>query len=244
MLNSQRSCKIKIIFSLLIVLSAGIAPNTDAKAQQSSFKTSEKAPLKGSVEEEDFRIHKAHKDNNRISRDTAAQQMQPMQPTTGSPVDSNAFAGPLTGKADDTKLNGSAVQADEFARLPKGFDIGADKGSRELVLAWEKWHKQLAGAIYQVWNGRARSPGRAVLKITVYRNKVIVPQILTCTGDADFRGSIMSVFSDINGNPGLTFPTKSEREQVSFEAEYIAGTNVDPGYSWLKGDVEKIHKEY
>jgi hypothetical protein len=136
------------------------------------------------------------------------------------------------------------VQSADFAKLPKGFDIGADKGSQELVLAWEKWHKQLAAAIYQVWNGRAKSPGRAVLKITVYRNRVMVPEILTCSGDSDFRRSIMSVFSDLNGNPGLTFPAKSERQQVSFEAEYIAGSNVDPGYSWLKGDYEKVHKDY
>ena len=140
-------------------------------------------------------------------------------------------------------MNGT-VDSSEFANLPKGFDIGADKGSKELVLAWEKWHKQLAGAIYSVWNGRANSAGRAVLKITVYRNRTIVPEVLTCTGNAAFRQSIMSVFADINGNPGLTFPSKSERQQVSFEAEYIAGSNVDPGYSWLKGDVEHIKHDY
>jgi hypothetical protein len=195
--------------------------------------------LQGRIETEDYRIKKERQESLRIGR-----EMTPMQPTTGSPVDSAAFAGPLTGKADDTALKGSAVDSGEFAKLPKGFDIGADKGSKELVLAWEKWHKQLAGAIYQVWNGRANSAGRAVLKITVYRNRTIVPEVISCTGGPGFLASIKSVFRDINGNPGLTFPSKSERDQVSFEAEYIAGTNVDPGYSWLKGDVEKIHKDY
>lgn len=192
------------------------------------------APLEGRIEEEDFRIHKPKQDNLRIGRE--------MQPSNGA-VDTSAFAGPLAGKADDSQLKGT-VDSSEFARLPKGFDIGADKGSKELVLAWEKWHKQLAGAIYSVWNGRANSAGRAVLKITVYRNRTIVPEVLTCTGNSAFRQSIMSVFADINGNPGLTFPAKSERQQVSFEAEYIAGSNVDPGYSWLKGDVEHIHHDY
>lgn len=195
--------------------------------------------LQGRVETEDYRIKKERQESLRISRDTT-----PMQASSGSPVDSSAFAGPLAGKADDTALKGSAVDSGEFAKLPKGFDIGADKGSKELVLAWEKWHKQLAGAIYQVWNGRANSPGRAVLKITVYRNRTIVPEVISCTGGSSFLASIRSVFRDLNGNPGLTFPAKSERDQVSFEAEYVAGTNVDPGYSWLKGDYEKIHKDY
>lgn len=199
--------------------------------------------LHGRVEQEDFRIIRkappaTPSDPVRVDR-----ELKPATPATDSVVDPGAFAAPLAARADSNQLNG-AVQSADFAKLPKGFDIGADKGSKELVLAWEKWHKQLAAAIYQVWNTRARSPGRAVLKITVYRNRTIVPEVLSCRGDSDFRRSIMSVFSDLNGNQGLTFPAKSERQQVSFEAEYIAGSHVDPGYSWLKGDYEKLRQDY
>ena len=226
------SITLAFILSLFMISSGAelpVAAQTPASAPS--------VPLEGRIEEEDFRIRKPMSPEiNLVGR--------PEQPlNAASPVDSNAFTAPLSGKADTSGLKG-AVQSTDFANLPKGFDIGADKGSKELVLAWEKWHKQLAAAIYQVWNGRAKSPGRAVLKITVYRNRIMVPEVLSCTGNSDFRRSIMSVFSDLNGNPGLTFPAKSEREQVSFEAEYIAGTNVDPGYSWLKGDFEKVHKEY
>lgn len=196
--------------------------------------------LQGRIETEDYRLRNARPaEPTRIQRGLQPQQGQ----VDKSPVDATAFADPLQGRADQNGLKG-AVESADFARLPKGFDIGADKGSRELVLAWEKWHKQLAAAIYQVWNGRADAPGRAVLKITVYRNRIIVPEIITCTPNPQFRRSIMSVFADINGNPGLTFPAKSERDKVSFEAEYIAGSNVDPGYTWLKGDVERLHKDY
>ncbi len=188
--------------------------------------------LQGRIEQEDFRIRKPQT----RTRDNNLQNQAPV-------VDSNAFAETLKGKADDSKLNG-AVQSADFANLPKGFDIGADKGSKELVLAWEKWHKQLAGAIYQVWNGRANSPGRAVMKVTVWRNREIRAEFMECSGDGSFRRSITTVFDDLNGNPGLTFPSKSERQQVSFEAEYIAGKNVDPGFSWLKGDYEKLRKDY
>jgi len=235
----MRKCLSKLSWRHL-AFSLAVLPITAQIALAQAPAPAPSSPLQGNIEEEDFRIHKARPDGMRIGR-----EMQPQQPTLGgSAVDSSAFAGPLSGHTDDSQLRGQAVQSADFAKLPKGFDIGADKGSQELVLAWEKWHKQLAAAIYQVWNGRAKSPGRAILKITVYRNRVMVPEILTCTGDSDFRRSIMSVFSDLNGNPGLTFPVKSERQQVSFEAEYIAGSNVDPGYSWLKGDYEKVHKDY
>jgi hypothetical protein len=244
MWQSLYNCSLQTLKALAITLAVLSAINS-AWLSASAQSTPEPAPaarkatpLEGRVEEEDFRIRKPPaQEKMRIGR--------PTDPALGSsPVDSHAFANPLAGKADNTQLNGNAVQSGDFANLPKGFDIGADKGSKELVLAWEKWHKQLAAAIYQVWNGRAKSPGRAILKITVYRNKIMVPEILSCKGNSEFRASIMSVFSDLNGNPGLTFPAKSERQQVSFEAEYIAGTNVDPGYSWLKGDYEKIHKDY
>lgn len=226
--NKQKLLRLFWAVATLITLLPGLMPPS-AVAQT----------LEGRVESEDFRIHKPA--NNRIGRE------QPMQPTLDRApvVDGNAFASaPLAGKVDDGQLKSSAVQSDDFARLPKGFDIGADKGSRELVLAWEKWHKQLAAAIYNVWNQRANSPGRAVMKITVWRNREIRAEFMNCSGDSSFRRSITTVFDDINGNPGLTFPSKSERQQVSFEAEYIAGTNVNPGYSWLKGDYEKINKDY
>ena len=218
---------------MLLLISTMVVPTAFAQQENGN-------KLQGRIEQEDFRIHKDR--SNRVSRDPqpAPQPMQDQSPL----VDSNAFSTPLAGKADDSNLKGSAVQSDDFARLPKGFDIGADKGSKELVLAWEKWHKQLAGAIYKVWNSRADSPGRAVMKITVWRNKEIRAEFMNCTGDSRFRRSITTVFDDINGNPGLTFPAKSERQQVSFEAEYIAGSHVNPGYSWLKGDYEKVKQDY
>jgi tetratricopeptide (TPR) repeat protein len=122
----------------------------------------------------------------------------------------------------------SPSQSADVAVFPTGFDIGADRSSQELVLAWKKWLKQLSGAIYQAWNGRARSPGKAVLRITVSRNRVLVPEIISCTGDSIFRSSILSVFSDLNGNPGLTFPANSERQNVSFQASYSAGLGLNP----------------
>jgi hypothetical protein len=48
----------------------------------------------------------------------------------------------------------------------------------------------------------------------------------------------------LNGNPGLTFPSQSERQSVSFEADYVAATDIKPGYSWVKNDYEHIQHGY
>lgn len=203
------------------------------------------APLKGSVETEDYRIRAGNRSGSASATDPALRLGRPQAGASDSFVDTASFAAPtLPGKAQHDDLQSGLVQSQDFANLPKNFDIGADRGSKEMVLAWERWHKQLAGAIYSLWNGRANSAGRALVRVTVYRNRTMNPEILEMNGSPAFRRSIMTVFHDLNGNPGLTFPSKSLRDKVSFEAEYIAGTDVDPGYSWLKGDYEKVQQHY
>lgn len=117
--------------------------------------------------------------------------------------------------------------------LPKSFDIDTSSESVKGLLAWQKWCQQLTGVVYRIWNGRVDAPGRAVLRITVYKNQTIIPEVITCSPDPHFQRSVMSVFPDINGNLGLSFPAKSDQKKVSFEAEFIAGRNVDPGCDWL-----------
>jgi hypothetical protein len=197
--------------------------------------------LQGGVRQDDFRIRRGQPgggDNPmRIQRPQQGQAAE-------SPVNDLAFSDPLQGKADQQGPQKGLVESSEFANLPKGFDIGAERNSREMVLAWERWHKQFAGAVYSLWNRRAKTPGRALVRITVYKNRILDAEILSMRGGPEYRRTIMSVFRDINGNPGLTFPAKSLRDKVSFEAQYIADTDVDPGYSWLKGDVEKIREDH
>lgn len=199
--------------------------------------------LQGGVQQDDYRIHRGNGGALAPAPDRSVRLQRPREGRAdASPVNDLAFTDPLQGKAD-TNEQKPLVESAEFANLPKGFDIGAEKNSREMVLAWERWHKQFAGAVYSLWNRRAKTPGRAVVRITVYRNRVLVPEIISLRGGPEYRRTIMSVFEDINGNPGLTFPAKSMRDKVTFEAQYIADTDVDPGYSWLKNDVEKIRED-
>lgn len=54
----------------------------------------------------------------------------------------------------------------------------------------------------------------------------------------------MDVVNSLDGNQGLSFPTGSNRQQVSFEADYIADSNVKGGYSWTKNDYETVQQHY
>ena len=200
--------------------------------------------LKGTVQEENYRIappggmRTGVTDGGtpmRISRGPAALK--------GSAVDSGAFMGQPGTPVSDS-LRAGVVDTNEFAKAPKNFDIGAERGSREMQLAWERWHKQLSEAIYTRWQSMARDPGKATIRIVVTRSRTISAQIIRSSGGADFNDCIMSAIATLNRNPGLTFPAKSQRQQVSFEADYIAASNVQPGYSWVKNDVERVRESW
>lgn len=197
--------------------------------------------LQGGVEEENLRLNHpgqalqghAAGDGMRITR-TA--------PLAGSAVDATAFAG--AEHPVGSPLNAGVVDTGAFAPPPKNFDIGAERGSREMVLAWERWHHQLSAAIYGRWQQVAESRGHATIRVTVTRDRHISAEVLDLHGSHRFESQILEAINSLEGNPGLTFPAKSQREQVSFEADYIADTNVNPGFSWVKNDYEKVQQGY
>jgi hypothetical protein len=169
----------------------------------------------------------------RVSRDS-----MPMLNSQSPTVDTSAFS-PMNGQADKKAFE--AGVADQFSAPPKSFDIGTERQSREMMLAWERWHHQLSGAIYERWSERADVPGKATLRIVVTRDHHIVPTIID-SGGRHFDRGLMQAIMSLDGNPGLTFPSKSQRQEVAFEADYIAGSDVHPGYSWVKNDYEKVNE--
>lgn len=196
--------------------------------------------LKGRVEQEDLRLRGGDNGSGGGMPPVAPPMRlaRPALPLQGSAIDATAFNAPLMpGKADQDVLKGVA---NDFAAPPKNFDIGAERSSREMVLAWERWHKQLSEAIYTRWQKRVRTPGKATIRVDVTRDKRIRATIISTDGDGRFISSVMEAIEGLSGNPGLTFPAKSQRQDVSFEADYIAATNVAPGYSWVKNDYERV----
>ena len=154
----------------------------------------------------------------------------------GSKFDISTFKDSFNG------LSGAA-KSDDYASKNK-FDLGADRNSRELTLAWERWHKQLSKAIYDSWSSQADEPGKSTLKVIVRRDRTIQVILVNTDASPRFNRQLRDVIMSLQGNPGLSFPTKSQRSQVSFEADYIAARNVTPGYSWVKDDYETVRDNY
>ncbi|CAN5128345.1 hypothetical protein BH10CYA1_BH10CYA1_63840 [soil metagenome] len=159
-------------------------------------------------------------------------------------VDTSSFS-PLVGRAtrDDGKLG--LLQPAQFGTIPNSkFDLGTERGSKELTLAWEAWHKQLSAAVYKTWSDIASVPGKATLSITVTKDHQLSPRMVRSSGNFEFDRGLIAAVNALNGNPGLTFPAQSERQSVSFEADYMAATDINPGFSWVKNDYEHIQKNY
>jgi hypothetical protein len=211
--------------------------------------------LQGGVQENDeiMRLNRANQQgagNNstgdplRIQRPMVAPNFRSGGGLTGV-VDTAAFSTPLQGNAQDNGVHLGLLQPQQFGNIPNSkFDLGAERGDRQLTLAWEAWHHQLSQAIYSRWSEVAAIPGQATMRITVTRDRQIKPMILQGSGRPAFDRALMDAVMSLNGNPGLTFPSKSQRQEVSFEADYIASTHVQPGFSWVKNDYEKVHEGY
>jgi len=208
--------------------------------------------LQGSVQDEDMRLtrpgdnngNKGSSDSLRIERPMPA-LAPPIGARLSGLVDTSSFNKPLSGRATDSDGKLGLLQPAQFGTIPANkFDLGADRSSRELVLAWEKWHHQLSAEIYSRWSEVASVPGRATLRVTVSRNRTLTVVMVSGSGSPAFDAVLLATIQSLNGNPGLSFPAKSERQQVTFEADYVAATDIQPGFSWVKNDYEKVRQDY
>lgn len=209
--------------------------------------------LQGSVQEQEEWLRLNRPDNSQSGgvRDSAPLRLgRPMAApdfrgnNLKGLVDTGSFS-PLMGRAnrDDAKLG--LLKPADFGTIPNSkFDLGADRGSKELTLAWEAWHHQLSAAVYKRWSDMATVPGEATLRITVTKDRQIMPTLVRSSGNPEFDEGLLAAVHSLNGNPGLTFPATSQRQRVSLEADYVAATDIQPGYSWVKNDYEHIHQSY
>ena len=161
----------------------------------------------------------------------------------GDNNDVSTFKNSFSASASRDGLRSGIAKADDFIDKNK-FDLGADRNSRELTLAWERWHKQLSKAIYDTWSAMADEPGKSTLKVVVNRDRSIRIVLVNSDASNRFNSQLRRAILSLEGNPGLTFPSKSKRQTVSFEADYIAARNVTPGYSWVKDDYETVRENF
>lgn len=206
----------------------------------------EKDMLKGSVQKEDALMRIERPSNNQgASQSNSLRLSRPStSPLTGL-VDTSKFSNPSSDNLRSDAAHLGLVQPNNFQSLSANkFDLGADRGSRELLIAWERWYKQLSGAIYTRWSQVADVPGHAVVRITVTKDRELRASMVRSSGDRDFDHGLMDAIMSLDKNPGLTFPGQSQRKLVSLESDYIAGTNIEPGYNWVRNDVERVQESY
>jgi hypothetical protein len=209
--------------------------------------------LKGEVED-DASTMRLERPDNALTGSAQSQGPHSLRISRGGPattfasdqplVDKSAFA-PLQGNAQDNSAKLGLVTPGAFNVSPsRGFDADAEHGSKELTLAWERWYKQLSAAIYQRWSENAREAGEATVEITVNRSRQLTARVVHSGASESFNNVLLESIESLNGNPGLTFPSQSLRQSVSYQSDYVAGHHVTPGYTWIKNDYEHVQHDY
>lgn len=202
--------------------------------------------LKGGVEEDEAATRLSRPTlNNGTGQSDSFRLARPANTPLNGLVDTNKFSNPLSGNLNSDTASLGLVQPNKFQDLSASkFDLGADRGSRELMIGWERWYKQLSAAIYGRWSQVADIPGHAIIRITVTNQRELNAVLVKSSGSSAFDHGLLNAILSLNGNPGLTFPAKSQRQNVSLESDYIAGTNIEPGYNWIRNDYEKVQESY
>ena len=185
----------------------------------------------------------------RIQRftDNTGPAIQQEQPTAGAQTrihraSANDTANKV-GPKEDILPEFAKVDQSKFVMRPdKPYDLESESNSRELMIAWELWHKQLAKAMYE--RSKFVSGGYCAYTLTVAKNNHLTISILKAAGSPTVEQQIVAVAHSLNGNPGLTFPQGSRRQVVQDSLTVTVGHNIRSGYDWEHGDVENIHQTW
>lgn len=137
-----------------------------------------------------------------------------------------------------------------FTKSMKGTADGADK---ELLVAWEQWHKNICAGIYDHWLSEGRVPGNGVVAVTVSRFGDINYTLQNFYVDASeqydenqkaiFEESIARTLHSLDRNL-LRFPLRSRRSEVHLTTTFAHSDREGgpQGYTWKRGDVERVHQ--
>ncbi len=140
--------------------------------------------------------------------------------------------------------------------------LDSEAESADLIIAWEAWHKRVSEAIYSNWLCHSSLPGQATCTMTftcdrhvsVKVENVDLPSgvglLLAARGNYGREQALEEVFARqvedtvaaLNNSPILAFPPGSRRTEVVEHTSFKYGIDEGGGgYTWRKGDVERIH---
>ncbi len=106
----------------------------------------------------------------------------------------------------------------------------------EMRIAWDEWHKRVAGAVYERYSTLANAafplyqgkPLRAVAAYTVTRDsRIINVHLIEKNENKMFNAIVLTAISSLNGNNAvLQFPAGSSPEQVEKSATFTQNMPV------------------
>jgi len=149
-------------------------------------------------------------------------------------------------------LRSESGKPDNFPSANTAQKAGVDASDKELVIEWEEWHKRLCATIYHFWLTYGNIPGDGVVTMKVNRD-----------GDIDFDlddfhvnpfeqfspqqkelfdRSVGRTLQNLAHTDVLVFPPRSQRKDVSLTTKFTftEQDSGEQGYTWKKGDYEKV----
>ncbi|MBX9686336.1 MAG: hypothetical protein K2X27_06510 [Candidatus Obscuribacterales bacterium] len=153
-------------------------------------------------------------------------------------LDPNFYERPISGRSNIPSIR-PLPRLNNWALPPMP---PAQAAYAEQNILWDNWYKQISNALYANWKGRDAQPGEAVLRITVRRQRRINAELLRCNNhNESFKKSLLTAVAALNNTSVLDFPGASQKQIVSFESQFSAGTDTKPGaYSERQGELEKV----
>jgi hypothetical protein len=141
-----------------------------------------------------------------------------------------------------------APAADPFHSL-SGNAAENNERSKELMLAWDEWHKRVISAFYERWKNGTDISGQAKVTVIVSRDGDLD---CSCSefeqSDAHYDSSAEDAFKQAVRNailavaktPTVEFPALSQRREVKIVTTFSMNMLGPSGYSYKRGDTERV----
>lgn len=130
----------------------------------------------------------------------------------------------------------------------------ADQKDRDLMIAWDAWHKRVCEAIQRNWVAEPHIPhgdervavnitkdGRVHFHMINYHHQTTSSELFDTQREheIEFEAAVANTLRGIERKKVLTFPNGSLRKQVEFTARFQTDADQE-GYTWKQGDYERV----
>lgn len=147
---------------------------------------------------------------------------------------------------------GDVLDTRNFSAFTRAMQGTSDGANKDLIIAWENWHKTVCANIYQQWKNENPTAGSSVVLIKVSRlgNVSYSVQNLFVNGydsqQADqnrqaFQSAIAHAVDSIDRRL-LRFPNGSQRSEVVLTATFAHSDQAfaPDGFDWKRNDFENL----